>query len=206
MQCAQCGAPRDRNRTYCGICGREEGGDHKPVWNRDVEAQSFVDLEKALAEDEALLGVTRGKAAGNWRGRWTMTPQALLSPYVNVGLTADRILIQPIQAGTGRALTERVSSIPLAEVCAMETTDTDLVDPGRTVRLVIQLASGDTLRVRASGRLADAAREIAGVYRSLAGPVAAPGGANEATCAQCQRQIDRNARFCPFCGHAREGI
>jgi len=200
MNCAACGAPPGRARSHCAICGYALIPEAEKPWNRMPEAETFEDLQKALEPEESLLGATRGKIAGSWRGRFSLHPQALFSPYINLGLTGDRLLIQHIRQDTGRAVSEKPLAVPLSDVASVSLSDADPFEAGRTVRVVVDLASGESLRLRAVGRLAESARELVEVWESLSGMARTIQTDEAGTCPHCGRLLDRLYRFCPFCG------
>lgn len=200
MTCAVCGAPGDRGRTHCAVCGyarSPEGASKK--WDRAPESDAYEDLSHALDTDECLLGVTRGRIAGTWRRPLSFQPQALLSPYVNLGISADKLLLQPIHGSSGRALSDKATHIPLSDVASLTITDADPLEAGRTARLVIQVQSGENLRLRAPGRFAQSAKQLAEVWKSLTNGVQVKPVA-ETRCEHCGRGLDRPYRFCPYCG------
>jgi hypothetical protein len=200
MHCAVCGAPADAARSHCAICGYAHKPDAEKKWDRAIEAAVFEDLQKALQAEEALLGATRGRITGTWRRRLTLNPQAILSPFVNLGLTGERLILQPIHPATGRAFSDRTADYPLPEVLAMTVSDADVMEPGRTVRLEVHLGHGDSFRLRAGGRLADSAREMATVWQTVSGEAMTLLRPTEIACPHCHRTLDRPYRFCPFCG------
>jgi RNA polymerase subunit RPABC4/transcription elongation factor Spt4 len=199
MTCAVCGATADRARAHCAICGHSHRPDSAREWDRTVEAEAFEDLQHTLDPDETLLAVTRGRIAGTWRRRLTLDPQVLLSPYVNLGLTAEKLILQQIQPGSGRALSDKGSSIPLKEILTLTVSDADPLEPERMARLVVQLRSGESFRLRAAGRLARSAKDMVEVWRSLTDSIRTT-TARQQICPHCRRTLDRPHRFCPFCG------
>lgn len=202
MTCAVCGAAADRSRSHCAICGyavSPEAADTGRKWDRGVEAEAFTDLQQTLESHETLLGATRGRIAGTWKRRFSFHPQALLSPYINLGLTSEKLLLQQVQPGTGRALTDKASEILLADVQAFTVSDADPLEAGRTARLVVQLKSGDSFRLRASGRLADRAQELVAVWDALQGAKRTR-AASVLTCPHCNNILEKPSRFCPLCG------
>jgi len=182
------------------VCGYAHFPDEAPKkWDRAPEADAYEDLSHALDPNESLLGVTRGRVAGTWRRPLSLQPQALLSPYVNLGITAEKLVLQPVHATSGRALSDKGSSIPLTDVVAMTVTDADPLVAGRTARLVIQVQSGESLRLRAPGRFAESAQQLVEVWRSLTDGQRADSAA-EIRCEHCGRGLDRPTRFCPYGG------
>src|SRR5262245_61563219 len=101
MNCAVCSAPSDKTRSHCTICGHALRSQNEKAWDRRAEAAAFEDLQKALESDETLLGATRGRMIGGWRSKSGMAALTMLWRYVNLGLTSERLLIQPLHASTG---------------------------------------------------------------------------------------------------------
>jgi hypothetical protein len=167
-----------------------------------VEAAAYEDLRAELQPSEALLGLSRGRLMGSARPR-AANPRALLTPYVNLGLTARRLILQPISARSGRALAGKAPDLPLQEVAAISRADADPLEPGRAVRVVLHTSHGHTLRFRAVGRQAEAADEIVNLWRSLCPETAAAREAPIERCPDCSRELDRPYRFCPYCGSER---
>lgn len=199
MDCAECGAPIGRRKEYCVICGeaaRQSGG---PSRARQVEAVAYEDLATVMESDETLLGVTRGRVMGGWRIRVLMNPRVMLSPFANVGLTSDRLIIQPVLPSTGRAIPNCFAAVPLSDVYSVMVADADAIDPGATVRIVVQLADGESLRMRVTGRIGSAASGLAEVWRSLYSGTPSRHKSKD-RCANCRRELDRSYRYCPFCG------
>jgi hypothetical protein len=200
MTCAVCGAPADRARAHCAVCGYAvEPEDSAKRWDRAAEADAYEDVSHALDVEEPLLGVTRGRIAGTWRRPLSFQPQALLSPYVNLGITADKLVLQPIHPSSGRAMSDKGTPIPLSDVVAMTITDADPLEAGRTSRLAIQVQSGESFRLRAPGRFAESAKQLVEVWKSLTDGQRAPMDI-ELRCVHCGRGLDRPHRFCPYCG------
>ncbi len=202
MSCAVCGAPMAAGRSHCLICGGAKAAAADQEFDRTVEAAAFEDVSLALEKDETLMGVTRGRVMGGWRMRNVLNPRALMTPFANIGLTSGRFMIQAVVPATGRAIKNSTASIPLSDLYSVTAADADPVAPGKTVRLVLTLPSGENLRVKVNGRLAGAAREIAEVWGSLYGrpDLKAP----DERCARCERSLDKPYRFCPYCGAAQE--
>jgi RNA polymerase subunit RPABC4/transcription elongation factor Spt4 len=199
MSCTICGAPADNARNTCPICGYTQAPGAKSPWDRSVEAWAYEDLQQALEEGEALLAVTRGRIAGSWRRKLTLNPQTFLSPFVNVGLTADRLILQQIHQTTGRAASDKVTGFPLSSVVSLAVSDADPMEAGKSVRLNAVLSSGESFRLRASGRVAEGAKELFEVWQSVARGLY-PSAAPAIACPHCSRELDRPHKFCPFCG------
>ncbi len=203
MDCAACGAPKGRQNDYCLICGSSGRATPGQSWDRRVEAACYEDLGSALEPDETLMGATRGRVMGGWRMRAVVNPRVMMSPFANIGLTSSRVMIQPMLPANGRSVPNCVATVPLADLHSITVTNADPINPGRTVRIVVQLLSGETFRMRVSGRLASSATSMAEVWRSLysGGRTA---GVDQEHCDKCRRELDLVYRFCPYCGADQE--
>lgn len=199
MNCTACGAPRTDERAHCAICGRTDQESDPGRWDRAPEARLYEDLRGALKEGETLLSATRGRIGGSWRSRATFSPFAFMAPYANLGLTADRVIIQQVNPKTGEVVSNSLADVPLTDVATIQSSDADPFEPGHTVRLTVLRGDGESFRIRAVGRLAEAACELAEVWSTLA---QSSNGklAPKSRCAGCSRAIDRPYRYCPFCG------
>jgi hypothetical protein len=199
MNCAACGAPRNSEQPHCAVCGRtdDEKGSHR--WDRAPEALLFENLQPLLRENETLMSATRGRIGGSWRSRVNFSPFAFMAPYANLGLTGDRILIQQVHPKTGEGVASAASDIPLSEIASIQASDADPFEPGHTVRLTVLRNDGESFRVKAVGRLAEAATEMAEVWQTIA---ESSNGKHtpEERCEACGRTFGRAYRFCPFCG------
>ena len=204
MNCAACGAATSKERSHCVVCGLAQRKDAEREWARTIEAAAYEDVSEALDSDEALLGVTRGRLVGNWRPRGGFNPRAFFTPFVNLGLTGTRLILQPIAQADGRALAGSTVSFHLSSVVSMTRSDADGLQPGRTVRLVIQIATGEMLRLRASGRMAESAESLVEVWQSLYREKSGKEPAAGIPCPGCGRELDRPYKFCPYCGKEQE--
>ena len=204
MNCAACGAAGARDAGHCPVCGFARDKGAAKTWHRGIEAAAYEDLSEGLEENEALLGVTRGRLVGNWRPRAGLNPRALFTPYVNLGLTGSRLIVQPISQTDGRALSGAGASYPLSAIVAMTRSDADVIEPGRTIRLVIHLATGESMRVKTSGRMADSASSILEVWQSLYRDHAGGEPPAGVPCPGCGRDLDQPYRYCPYCGKEQE--
>ncbi len=197
MSCTACTAPTANQNDPCPICGYEPTDEQGGRWTRQVQATLYEDLSAALEPAESLLGATRGKIAGCWRGRFSLDPSTMLSPFANLGLTSQRLIVQPIQVKSGRAGARKPTSLPLDTVRSVAITETEAFEPGTSLRLVITSDQGDALRIRAAGKLAKGARDLAEVWQSLAGMTAST---DPDLCRGCEARLDRQYRYCPYCG------
>jgi hypothetical protein len=152
-----------------------------------------------LKENESLLSATRGRIGGSWRTRVGFAPFAFMAPYANLGLTGERLLIQQVHPKTGEAVSTATCDVPLASIANIQASDADPFEPGHTVRLTVLRNDGEAFRIRAVGRLAEAATELAEVWSTLSESKNGKASA-ENRCTSCERALDRTYGFCPFCG------
>lgn len=199
MGCPVCGwsgrAGAHRSCAICGFTGEKDAS----TWDRAAEASAACDVRLLLTDDESLLGITRGQLVGDWRHRASAGPRALLWRWANLALTSHRVIVQPVGGTEGAALGDAHVAAPLAGVASVSLSDADALEPGRTARVVVDLRNGQRIRLRASGRLADAARQLVAVYRTLSDSVS-PAKSSPISCEACGRGLERPHAFCPFCG------
>ena len=205
MNCAACGAAAGKDRSHCPVCGFAKRKDTDRTWSRDVEAAAYEDLSAILETDEAVMGVTRGRVVGSWRPRGGFNPRALFTPFVNLAITGSRLILQPIGQNDGRALTGAEASFPLSAIVAMTRSDADVLEPGRTIRLIVQMGTGESIRLKATGRMAESASGIVEVWQSLYRDAVGGDPPAGVSCPGCGRELDRPYRYCPYCGKEQEG-
>jgi hypothetical protein len=204
MTCAACGAAAAKNRDHCVVCGLAREKNSPQTWSRDVEAGAYEDLSQLLEAEESILGMTRGRLVGSWRPRAGLNPRALFTPFVNLGLSHSRLILQPIQQSDGRAVTSAAASYPLSSIIAMTRSDADVLEPGRTIRLIVHFAAGESMRLKTSGRMAESANSLVEVWQSLYRDQAGNEPPAGIPCRSCGRELDRPYKFCPFCGNEQE--
>lgn len=205
MNCAACGAPHSQEKDHCPVCGRtcEESGPNR--WDRAPEALLYENLQGMLKDEETILSATRGRIGGSWRSRANFSPFAFVAPYANVGLTGNRLLIQQVHPRTGEVVANSGTDVPLKDIASIQASDADPFEPGHTVRLTILRNDGESFRIRAVGRLAEAASGMAGVWETLT-PSSNGARTPKHRCGSCGKSLDRVYRFCPFCGTDQGGI
>lgn len=69
--------------------------------------------------------------------------------------------------------------------------------------MVVTTYDGSEVRLKAPGRLGEAARSLERVFQAIAIPVERKGSC-VARCGSCERDLDRDYAYCPFCGEKRE--
>lgn len=201
MGCEVCDAPCPEPSSACLICGwRSEGVN----WDRRPEAAAYEDLASALPEDNPLLAVTRGRITGSWRGKLSLDPRLLFTPYGNLGITSRDMVLQYVNARTGRALARAAANIPFESIVGIEVEEAHSTSRGQAVRLSILLDTGEALCMRAYGRLADAAKDLVDVWEGLTGICRTQVAEEESLCGNCGRSVEREHHYCPYCGQERE--
>ncbi|HEV2472461.1 MAG TPA: hypothetical protein VGS41_07345 [Chthonomonadales bacterium] len=171
---------------------------------RATHASVVSGLRTALEPDEQLLAFARGKIAGGWRGKLNIGPEAFIAPFVNVGLTERRLVLQHIHAETGAPSELLPHYFLLDETIALTYSEIEVFGGEPACRLVLSLNSEQHFRLRFLGELeTEGAKAIAEVYSALMQsrkPAAA--GPTTRTCPSCESVLDQPARFCPYCGTA----
>lgn len=173
---------------------------------RAAQAQVVAGLQSLLEADEQLLGFTRGLIAGGLRGKLTVGFEALFAPYVNIGLTERRIILQHVQPESGKPNEILPHSFPLSELQSVVFNDIETFGGEPAGRLALRLFNDQHFRLRFSGAdpVADA-QTIASVFSSLTS--ARPKSRTTPTqsvCPNCDQVLDRASKFCPYCGHMLE--
>ena len=173
---------------------------------RADQAQIVGGLQAILEADEQLLGFTRGLIAGGLRGKLTVGFEALFAPYVNIGLTERRIVLQHIQPESGKPNDILPHSFPLTELHSVAFSDIETFGGEPAGRLNLRLFNDQHFRLRFRGEeYVNNARTVADVFSSLT--ATRPKGRTTPTqsiCPHCDQVLDRVSRFCPYCGQSLE--
>src|SRR5579862_579749 len=69
---------------------------------RAEQASIVAGLRSALESQEQLLGFARGRIAGGFRGKLNIGPEAFFAPFVNIGLTERRVVLQHVRRENGK--------------------------------------------------------------------------------------------------------
>lgn len=206
MSCVVCDSTIDASKGYCVICGRVPSSTGEIEWNRSVESEAYHDLCETLCEGESLLAFTRGKTMGAWKHSFSLHPHAMLSSHINLGLLSDSFVVQKIHAVNGRALHQDATRVLFSSIRSLNETDADPLTSGLTCRLEFGLQNGETMRIRASGRMAKNASKMAEIFNSLSTKNGFDEVGSGVICTACERALDNIYQFCPFCGkNQREG-
>ena len=173
---------------------------------RALQAQIVTGLQTLLEADEQLLGFTRGLIAGGLRGKLTVGFEALFAPYVNIGLTERRVVLQHVQPESGRPNEILPHSFPLGELNSIVFSDIETFGEEPAGRLNLRLFNEQRFRLRFTGAENVAnAKTIADVFLSLTSTrPKARTSPTQSVCPHCDQILDRVSKFCPYCGQVIE--
>ena len=198
MQCKICGASQPKLDKPCKLCGYTATASPEQQWDRSAEASAINNLREALLPGETLLGLTRGRLGGDWRRTVPIAQRPYAAPYVNMGITEGRLMIQTIHNGTAEPLAFQGNGIPLSDIASMTISTTELEGPEHCARLSATLAVGSSFRLKAFGRLANGAADVVQIWRSLANTSEAEPEIR--MCPICAKPLDGEYKHCPYCG------
>ncbi len=172
---------------------------------RAEEATIVAGMRQALDSDEQLLGFARGRLAGGIRGKLSLGPEAFFAPFVNIGLTERRLVIQHINAETGRPGEILPHYYALGDIAAIHFSDIETFGGESAARLTVRLKNEQHTRIRLRGQhnLANA-QAIVEVYRSLTEARRPQTTPTQRVCATCQHILDQPFKFCPYCGQQQD--
>ena len=175
---------------------------------RAAQAQIVAGLQSILEADEQLLGFTRGIIAGGLRGKLTVGFEALFAPYVNIGLTERRVVLQHVQPESGKPNEILPHSFPLSEMSSIVFSDIETFGGEPAGRLNLRLFNDQHFRLRfRDADYVDNAKTIADVFTSLtATRPKARTSPTQSVCPHCDQVLDRTSRFCPYCGHGLDSM
>ena len=173
---------------------------------RAEQAQIVAGLQALLEADEQLLGFTRGLIAGGLRGKLTVGFEALFAPYVNIGLTERRVVLQHVQPESGKPNEILPHSFPLSELHTIAFSDIETFGGEPAGRLNLRLFNDQHFRLRFRGaENVENAQTISEVFGSLTSTrPKARTSPTQSVCPDCDQVLDRISRFCPYCGHTLE--
>lgn len=201
MACPECTAPGQRRRTYCAVCDANLVDPGAPG-SRQAEAACYCAIAGVIRADEALLGFTRGCVTGSWADQASHPVPSLSLHFANLGLTSNRLVLQPVAAASGEPQDGLPLFAEIAEIAEIAVTDADTHVAWQTVRLEVTLRDGRALRLRARARHARSARTLAEAWSAVRSDLSGP--ADEVICQSCGRMCPALSRFCPYCGSRRE--
>jgi hypothetical protein len=171
---------------------------------RAEQAQIVAGLQAILEADEQLLGFTRGLIAGGLRGKLTVGFEALFAPYVNIGLTERRVVLQHVQPESGKPNEILPHSFPLSEMHSIAFSDIETFGGEPAGRLNLRLFNDQHFRLRFRGaEYVENAKTVADVFSSLTASRPKPRTSpTQSLCPHCDQILDRVSRFCPYCGQS----
>jgi len=168
---------------------------------RAEEASIVAGLRTVLQADEQLLGFARARIAGGIKGRLNIGPEAFFAPFVNIGLTERRFIIQHLHGETGKPSEILPHFFALADLQSIHFADIETFGGVPASRLVLHLANGQSFRLRLTGENNFASsKSLAEVFRSLTSVRKSASGPTERVCISCRHIMDRPSKFCPYCG------
>ncbi len=169
---------------------------------RAVQASVIAALQTTLETGETLLGFTRGRISGGWKGKLSVGLEAFFAPDVNIGLTDRRLILQHITNTAGKPSQILPHTFPLEKLKQIQFSDIETYGGELAGRLIVREHDDTTMRLRLTGKefCLDAAT-LSEVFKSLlqaqqpsrVHPTAPP-------CPGCGRALAEPARFCPYCG------
>ncbi len=169
---------------------------------REQQAEIYQQLQTLLEPGENLLGFTRGRIAGGFQGKLFIGIESFFVPYVNVGLTDKRLILQHLTRELDKPSRNQPHSFPLPEVINIAFTEADAFhEIDELGRLSVQLLDEQSCRLRLDGAGAcDDAKELVEVFNSLSTRHHTPQSPTQQLCKECQKVIDQPVKFCPYCG------
>ena len=193
------------NSTDTKPKSRAEREAEEKARRRAEEATIVAGLKQAIDADEQLLGFTRGRVAGGIRGKMSLGPEAFFAPFVNIGLTERRLVVQHINAETGRPGEILPHFYALGDIATLAFSDIETFGADAAARLTLRLRNDQhtRLRLRGQGNFENA-KAIVEVFQSLTSaqrPVTTP---TQRVCATCQHILDQPFKFCPYCGQLQD--
>lgn len=194
------------NSTETKTNGKAEREAEAKARSRAEQAQIVAGLKTVLEGDEQLLGFARGVISGGVRGKLTVGLEAFFAPYVNIGLTERRLILQHIHAETGKPSEILPHTFPLGELAAMTFSDIETFGAETACRLTLRLHNDQHFRLRLRGPdNVTSAQTLSEVFHSLIAsrpyPRTTP---TQSVCPHCDHILDRPSKFCPYCGRKRE--
>lgn len=170
-----------------------------------AEVASIVaGLQTILEGDEQLLAFARGRLAGGWRGKLSVGPEAFFAPYVNIGLTERRFILQHIHPENGRPSEILPHFFPLSDIAALTFTDIETFGNAPACRLILRQNNEQHFRLRLEGAVNfENAKQMAEVFQSLTSARRTAARPTQSVCAHCGHVLDQPSKFCPYCGQRR---
>lgn len=171
---------------------------------RAEQASIVAGLQSVLESHEQLLGFARGRIAGGIRGMLNVGPEAFFAPFVNIGLTERRVVLQHIRPENGKPATILPHSFLLSEITSIGFADIETYGGEPACRLTLRLENELYCRLRLQGALNfESAQALATVFTTLTSSRRSEPAPTRRTCPHCVQTLDQPYRFCPYCGGAQ---
>lgn len=168
---------------------------------RAEEAAIVNGLRTVIQPNEQLLGFARGVISGGIKGKLNIGPEAFFAPFINIGLTERRVVLQHLHGETGRPSEILPHFFPLADLQSIHFSDIETYGGEPACRLVLRLNNEQHFRIRLKGESNFAnARALALVFQSLTSVRRTAPSPTQRICAACRHILDHPSKFCPYCG------
>lgn len=192
--------------TYTRASDKAAQEAERKARRKQEQAAIVTGLQSVLEKDEQLLAFLRGRIAGGWKGKLTIGPEAFFAPYVNVGLTERRLILQHIHPESDRPSEILPHFFALEEIASVAFTDIETFGGEPAGRLAIRLKDEQHIRIRLAGEEnSEDANDIVEVFKSLLlSQKRADTSPTQTKCAACNHILDQPFKFCPYCGQRTE--
>lgn len=170
---------------------------------RRAEQASIVEgLNTVLESGEHLLAFARGRIAGGWRGKLNVGLEAFFAPFVNVGLSDRRFILQHIHPESGKPSEITPHFFPFGDIASLAAADLEAFAAEPSCRLILRLNNDLYFRVRLDGKENyEDGMALAEVFKSLTKAQAKSTTTPvQRVCPSCAQILDQPAKFCPYCG------
>jgi RNA polymerase subunit RPABC4/transcription elongation factor Spt4 len=198
MNCRACDASLPGDAEACTVCGLMPAGPALE-WTRTPEAEAFSQLRE-ITDDEPLLGFARGRLVGDVPGMPSLSTLLGGSVYANVGISPTHLWVQALRVSRSGTAPARHVVLEFPAAVRISAEESDHLGVGSVARITMDFGARGTARLRSVGRFARLAMRLAECAPRAAGE----GEPTGFSCAACGKDVERSARFCPFCGTARE--
>src|ERR1700734_1391244 len=153
-------------QTRPGSRAEREAAHHSA--RRAEQAGIVAGLQTILEQDEQLLGFARGRIAGGFRGKLNGGPEDFFAPFVNIGLTERRFVLQPIRPENGKPSAILPHSYPITDITSLTFSDIETFGAEPACRLTLRPNNELFCRLRLRGALnSENAKALAEVFTSL---------------------------------------
>lgn len=173
---------------------------------KQEQAAIVTGLQTVLEGDEQILAFLRGRIAGGWKGKLTIGPEAFFAPYVNVGLTDRRLILQHVHPENDRPSEILPHFFDLGDITSVTFGDIETFGGEPAGRLAIRFKDEQHIRIRLAGEEnSEDARDMVEVFKSLLlSQKRAETSPTQSKCPTCNHILDQPFKFCPYCGQRIE--